>query len=469
MKYTEWDSKDPFIAIPFLPGHINIIPQYGQSVKIIQYDTDKDFQNVEYVSGPYTSPHDFESQSFTAQHQDTTYGGVIVEGLPDLKDKGGNYIDRKSYGTMADLNDTALNGNYGSDIVFTKNGMMLRGGKLINKDVPNPKFRQRLSEVPLLSEKMSRLGLKKFPRTMEVKDEKIKITKIPVAKINHLIEYSLDNLTTPTEIKINVYKILDTYGPVFDSNYFNESSYVDVTDTKKVKIYNDGTITGSTITVSVTSVQDAYIEMRELLYTLSEEGLSKFNTSYPKDDIHPFYFRPAEELKTRVTTNPTEISNRTKFINGIQVKGVGGVGLGSGLIFSKQFATPPTKNSEKTIKVLKAQNNKGEQTFANLVADKVYFVSTSTNKGPKKSIDFSKIDNYEYTQEDYLIEMEPCTYSTVRGEVLIQVIKTMYRFLVGHVHGWAAPGHMTTEDMSILKNLIDSMDNDLINNSIRIN
>ena len=106
---------------------------------------------------------------------------------------------------------------------------------------------------------------------------KIKITKIPVAKINHLIEYSLDNLTTPTEIKINVYKILDTYGPVFDSNYFNESSYVDVTDTKKVKIYNDGTITGSTITVSVTSVQDAYIEMRELLYTLSEEGLSKFN------------------------------------------------------------------------------------------------------------------------------------------------------------------------------------------------
>jgi hypothetical protein len=209
--------------------------------------------------------------------------------------------------------------------------------------------------------------------------------------------------------------------------------------------------------------------MRELLYTLSEEGLSKFNTSYPKDDIHPFYFRPAEELKTRVTTNPTEISNRTKFINGIQVKGVGGVGLGSGLIFSKQFATPPTKNSEKTIKVLKAQNNKGEQTFANLVADKVYFVSTSTNKGPKKSIDFSKIDNYEYTQEDYLIEMEPCTYSTVRGEVLIQVIKTMYRFLVGHVHGWAAPGHMTTEDMSILKNLIDSMDNDLINNSIRIN
>ena len=466
MKYTEWDSKDPFIAIPFLPGHINIIPQYGQSVKIIQYDTDKDFQNVEYVSGPYTSPHDFESQSFTAQHQDTTYGGVIVEGLPDLKDKGGNYIDRKSYGTMATLDDTALNGNYGSDIVFTKNGMMLRGGKLINKDVRNPKFRQRLSEVPLLSEKMSRLGLKKFPRTMEVKDEKIKITKIPVAKINHLIEYSLNDLTTPTEVKINVYKILDTYGPVFDSNYFNESSSVDITDTKKVKIYNDGSLTGSTITISVTSVQDAYIEMRELLYTLSEEGLSKFNTSYPKDDIHPFYFRPAEELKTRTTINDTQKINRKKFVDNIQVKGVG---RGSGLIFSKQFATPPTKNTEKVIKVLKAQDNKGEQTFANLVADKVYFVSSSTNKGPKKSVDFTKIDNYEYTQEDYLIEMEPCTYSTVRGEVLIKILVKMYEFMVGHVHNWAEPGHMDSERMALLKDLIESMRQDLVNNSIRIN
>lgn len=466
IKYVEWDSKDPFIAIPFLPGHINIIPQFGQSVKIIQYDTDKDFQNVEYVSGPYTSPHDFESQTFTTQHQDTTYGGVIVEGLPDLKDKTGNYIDRKSYGTMATLDDISLNGNYGSDIVFTKNGMMLRGGKLINKDVPNPKFRQRLSEVPLLSEKMSRLGLKKFPRTMEVKDEKIKITKIPVSKINHLIEYSLDNLTTPTEVKINVYRILDTFGPVFDSNYFNESTYVDITDSRKVKIYNNGTTTGSTITASVTSIQDAYIEIREILYTLSEEGLSKFNTSYPQDDIHPFYFRSSEELKTRVTINDTQKINRKLYVDNIQVKGVG---RGSGLIFSKQFATPPTKNTEKVIKVLKVQDNKGEQTFANLVADKVYFVSSSTNKGPKKSVDFTKIDNYEYSQEDYLIEMEPSTYSTVRGEVLINILTKMYEFMVGHVHNWAEPGFTNTERDKILKELIDSMRQDLVNNSIRIN
>ena len=41
--------------------------------------------------------------------------------------------------------------------------------------------------------------------------------------------------------------------------------------------------------------------------------------------------------------------------------------------------------------------------------------------------------------------------------------------MVGHVHNWAEPGHMDTERMAILKDLIESMERDLVNNSIRIN
>lgn len=465
--YNEWDEKDPLIAIPFLPGHINVIPKEGQSVKLIQYDTDKDNQNVEYVSGPYTSPHDYESQTFTTQHQDTTYGGVIVDRLPDLRDKTGNYIDRKSYGTVSSLEDTGFYGNYGSDIIFTKNGMMLRGGKLINKEVPNPKFRKRLSEVPLMSDKMSKLNLKKFPKTMMIKDEKIVITKISVNKVKHIVEYSIDNLTSPTKVDIFVYKVLDTYGPIFDTNYFSNATQVDFNDTKKVKLINtDNSLTGATATISVDSIKTAYIELREILHILHTGGLQKLSTLYGQDDVHPFYFRPSTELLSRTTTSDTEKVNRKNFIDNIQVRGIG---KGYGLIFSKQFATPPPVNTTKKIKVLRPQDNKGEQTFSSLTSDKMYFVSTSTNKGPKQSVDFTKIDNYEFTQEDYLMEIEPSTYATVRGEVLIKIIKTMYKFMVGHVHNWAEPGHMTTEDMTILKNLIESMDNDLINQSIRIN
>ena len=38
VKYEEWDEKDPFIALPFLPLHINILPQKQQSIKILKYE-----------------------------------------------------------------------------------------------------------------------------------------------------------------------------------------------------------------------------------------------------------------------------------------------------------------------------------------------------------------------------------------------------------------------------------------------
>jgi len=235
---------------------------------------------------------------------------------------------------MATLDDTALNGNYGSDIVFTKNGMMLRGGKLINKDVPNPKFRKRLSEVPLMSEKMSKLNLKKFPRTMSIKDEKITISKIAVNKIKHLVEYTIDDLTTPTKVDVFVYKILDTYGPIFDTNYFSSGTQIDLNDTKKVKLINsDNSLTGATATISIDTFKTGYIELREILHIIHTDSLQKISTLYSKDDVHPFYFRPTNELLTRTTISDSQKSNRKSFIDNIQVRGVG---RGHGLLKQKR-------------------------------------------------------------------------------------------------------------------------------------
>ena len=143
------------------------------------------------------------------------------------------------------------------------------------------------------------------------------------------------------------------------------------------------------------------------------------------------------------------------------------------MIFSKEFANPLPSIKTKTIKVLRPEDNKGEQTFANLVADKVYFVSSSTNKGPKKSVDFTKINNYEYTQEDYLIEIEPSTYSTVRGEVLIKILKKMYEFLVGHVHPFhglpPVPVATNGSDIPSILNEIQQASQKILNGNIRIN
>ena len=92
IKYEEWDNNDPFVVLPFLPLHLNIIPQTQQSIKIIKYDTDKDTQNLEYVAGPFASPHDLENQTFASQHRDTTYGGVIIKDLKDIRNKNGKFF-----------------------------------------------------------------------------------------------------------------------------------------------------------------------------------------------------------------------------------------------------------------------------------------------------------------------------------------------------------------------------------------
>jgi len=98
IEYKDWDENDPFIAIPFLPHHINIIPQEKQSIKLVRYDTDKPTQNVEYVAGPFTSPHDVQNQTFTTQHKDTTYGGSIVKDTKDIRDSDGVFNNQSTEG-----------------------------------------------------------------------------------------------------------------------------------------------------------------------------------------------------------------------------------------------------------------------------------------------------------------------------------------------------------------------------------
>ena len=463
--YKDWDENDPHIAMPFLPSHINIIPQFRQSIQILRYDTDKPTQNVVYVSGPYSTPHDFESQEFTIQHKDTTYGGVIVTDLPSLRTPEGTYVDKKSEGAVANLNDISIDGNYGSDVVFTENGLVLRGGKLINKSTPTGKFKQRLKEVPLLAEKVAKINLKKFPRTMELYTDHQKVTKVTVGKIKHIVEYDIDSLTNPTRINLYVYKVLDSFGDKYDTNVFNDGTDLDLT---KVKLLNlDGTITGATATESISTIGAGSAEMRELLHIIDQKSLYELDQTYPKDDIHPFYFRPTSELKNRATSNDTQKTNKKDFITNIHTRDIG---AGSALIFSRASANAPIITVPKKNKKLRPIDNAGEQSIGSMTADLLYLLSTNNNKGPNFSkIDFTKVSPYEYSQQDYLSEIDPKTYATVRGEVLVKMLYLMYEVLIGHVHNINEPAIYKEEKEQQLRDMIQTMNKYLINHSVRIN
>ena len=99
MNYEAWDDKDLFTALPFLPNNINFIPEIGQTVKIINYNTDKESSNTEYIAGPFTTRHDFNSQTHSVQIERTTYGNAAKHGKKII-DANGNFTDEKSRGVF---------------------------------------------------------------------------------------------------------------------------------------------------------------------------------------------------------------------------------------------------------------------------------------------------------------------------------------------------------------------------------
>ena len=465
MEYEQWDENDQFIATPFLPPHINVIPQIRQSVKIIKYDTDKDTQNVEYIAGPYSSPHDFGSETFTTQNKYTTYGGVIVKKKPAVRDATtGEYINKKSPGTLPKLTDNGISGNYGSDVIFTENGVVIRGGKLMSKRTENKTQRQQLQDVPLLSDKISKINLKKFPKKMELQTKVEEERKITVGKINYVIEYELNNLSSPTALIFYVYKVRNGYGQKYNTDSFDEST---VLLTEEVKLINtDGSTTTPTAIITGSSLNALCSEARGFLQKIHKQTLNDVNPSYTKEDIHPLYFRPTPNFRILKPNGTTEESNKKTFLDAVKLIKAG---PRWGLYFSITSQDPPVKVAQVKTDEVKVVSQTEEQTFAATTSDNIYFLSTSANKGEKKSIDFSKLDKYEYTQDDYLKNIDPNTYAVVRGETLIRLITLLYKYLTEHKHNIVSLPIVEDQLNAELEQMITTMQESLVNQSIRIN
>lgn len=461
LKYEEWGDKDPFIASPFLPTNMNLIPEVGQSVKILNFNTEKETVNQEYIAGPFTTMFDFNSQTFSQQIENTTYG-IAVKHKPDIRDVNGNYINKKSEAAFAKENDYGLYGKYGSDIIFTENGLQLRGGKLVTKESADPKKRKVMVSYPIMSKKSSKLQLKKFPTKLELNQERSKKEKTESKDLSHIVEYEITQLEGTTNINFYVYKIIKSYGQVFKTNFFTENSPLVLS---ALKLINEDNSSSPTFIVSGVSIGDVHKEIRDKVYTLHDKSLNEFNSLYSKDDLHPFYFRPTILFKNLVPSNSTQQETKTQILNKIKISGVGPA---SGLIWSITNFKPPTKLIDVVKETLNFKEN--EQTFSSLVADKVYLLSTDTNFTDNKVI-FEDLNKYEYTQEDYIKNIDPKTFSLVRGENLVTVLKSIVNLIFSHKHNINKPISEQTEDSdaNVLIELMGKLENDILNNSIRIN
>lgn len=435
--YNKWSEIDPFIASPFLPTNINFIPEIGQAIKIINYDTDKEMVNQEYITGPFSTSFNFNIQKFSNQLENTTYGTTFRKS-PNIINNNGDFINKKANNSFPKFSDFAINGKFGNDILFTKNGIHLRGGKLDNNNLL----------TPILSNNIAKLHLKKFDNTLELTE----IETVNVSNenniLNYIIEYDIDSFTNPTKVIINIFNVLSK-----DENYNTETFtiYSNLNDNVKI-IHNEEIIIGDNIN-NISSI------IRNFLFEIYDVGLPKLNIN----DLSPFFFRPSNDfLKSNpITVKEKEIKNN--ILNNVKLLRIG---PNNGLIWSKNKTTPSTIT--KTVKELKLKvNNKNPQTFSSITSDKIYLLS---NKTINNKINFNLLNTYEYTQEDYLKIIDKNTFSLIRGEKLIEILKAMLKVLFNHRHNLTKPMVKNGYDeYESLIELIKTMENDILNQSIKIN
>lgn len=457
--WDRWGNNDPFVYSPFLPNHINIIPKIGQAVKIIRYDDDKSLQNQEYIPGPYTTPHNFEYQNDLTQLTETSVGQRGIK-TPAIKSFTGDkrvfddgYLRAESVGSLPRIEDIAISGNYGSDIILSDHGVQLRAGKLIDKTNATKKQKENLEQYPYYSKKHSKISLKKFPTTVALDKKIIEDITIPRVDINHVFEYNIDDLINPTTLSFLIYKIERSEGEKYKTDVFNINTELNVDN---VKLIYEKNITLESINVS-DKLQEAYIEIRDFISKLDIEKLNTIDPSLVDNFAHPFYFRPKENL--RLQTNSEEFLKNVIYLNRIN---------GYGLIYSQTSidVEPISKKIEKPI--LKKINDV-DQTFAAITSDQIFYLSTETNGVDGKKIDFGSLNKYEYSQDDYVSKIAPNTFSSVRGEKLIEILDLITLILLNHTHGIITPPKYFKSTIDELKRLIARAKQDMVNNSIRIN
>lgn len=464
LRYEAWGERDPFVASPFLPSNINMVPEIGQAVKILNYNPQKETVNQEYIAGPFTTMHDYSdvSQKFSQEIGYTSYG-VSVKNRPNIRASNGEYtIESKN--VFAKENDYGIYGKYGSDILFTENGLQLRGGKLLTKDAASVEKRQKMINSPIYTpNKISKLTLKKFPKTATLKTRVENLLNFESAGLKNIIEYEIDSITNLTSVKFYVYSVTNTLGTYYKTDTFTNHTPLLFSGLKLINLENNDI--SPTYTITTNSSTAVPLLIRDTIFKISKYGLSSLENTYSSDDVHPFYYRPTETFKSLSGTT-SEMRTKRDILNKIVVSQTGPE---HSLIWSQQKAKQTGKPQEKTTEYLDIENNSIEQTFSSLISDKIFLVSTNPSQSDKR-VNFDTLDKYEFTQEDYILNIDKNTYSMVRGENLITLLEALIDVLFKHQHNLYGP--YVKDGFDSHQNLISLLENlrsDILNTSIKIN
>jgi hypothetical protein len=462
-KFTESKDKwngvsDPFMFSPFLPNHINIVPQVGEVVNIFYTDPDTLFIDGFYMPSSVTDRGFPDSNS--AEHLLTqSRQGVAYKKGKDLIKENGEYVKKRYEGSIVKPEDFGISSRLNSDVIWRDNDVIIRAGK-INEDVT-----KKQSE-PIRDENPAIIQVSKFDyTTTKVKGDVEEVIEKKLSHIEVLIEYniqSIEGINGEFQGDLFVYKLAKREG-FTESIYFNQITLVG--EDEKELLYTKQHFSSSL--GELTSL------LRQSIKQIMNVGLSgvkdlDFIIKHPSNvnhndntSIFPLYIRPT-------VSNYNSYSSNADYNNVVLDRMRIRSRRGYGLIFDNEFDDTPTKQISVQTYDIKKENKPNKN--ITVLSDKNFFISYGNNiPTDSVGIDFSKISNYHISQDEIVSNIEPNTYALVRGEKLQELLDVIYLYLISHVHNPAEPPVVKPSVKKELEEKFQDFKQNILSQKIRIN
>jgi hypothetical protein len=455
-----WTSKDPILFLPLLPFFVYQVPKINEYVHIIYYNKDFEFKNQFYIQGPFSSPMTSPFENFQGAKKFLAQGERIKSSL-SLKNKNGEYVDKRSVGVFPEPDDVALLGRGNSDLIIKQDEVLLRSGKTNSL---NP------SEIPVENINRSFLQLSYFGQRKEnlpsiTTSRPVKNTLL----VNYLVEWEVINSSSTSNSfdgSIKLYKLTP-----------NEK-----TNTDNLSVDSDVSIYSNLIykiDISNNSFDDFVAKVNEFIQGLNT-GLINIQ-GHPQFGItnqFPFYYRPSQYNYNQVNpTNPTSsigdissLGNLMRFMSKIKLQTAQSKG-GYSLVWSKDVIGPQYDLKEET--VTPSRYLPGQPiSYSVLGAQKVYLLSQLSTIPKKGQINLANT-LYGIPQSMFTDDLDLKTDSMVRGEQLMDLIRLIVQYLISHTHPFfqtpPTPQSLDgTKSADILQKLLESPVT-ILNTNIRIN
>ena len=465
--YKDYENppfSDPFVFLPFLPVHINVVPAVNDYVHIIYSNWKENTarKNQFYLKGPISSMMSLARENSTQTLSVLAGGPNVKPGLP-LKTISNEFFTTNTKGVFAEPNDIGLYSKGRSDIILKDNEVLIRSKKT---PVLNP------STYPITNTKRSFLQISNFDSRTVLGNKQNITTNLEISEqIRKLVEYEiyygLDS-NGPFSGNINIYNLAGKSSDTLTDKFTRSTVVVDLFESFQYSFVNLETL-------------DEVADLVNKVLTGLNNG--RINLQYPGnsktlniDDVRfPFFYRPSLSTQKKQDSgtqleqqNVTDLLSKIKFPQSQKIKT-----SGAGLISKKNKYGINTVTKKVSYRAPKVEN--GDFGYAVLGSEKIFIISNESQIPGRPKIELKNSDVYGLDEPTLSGNYYESTNSMVRGESLKELLSMMVRFLLNHKHLYhrEPPFQLTHETSPLSKSQLSQefklFDSKVLNQNIRIN